>query len=204
MSTAIVDERRTLGIELREVETTESMSMLRGKAVPYGVSADIGWFTEEFTHGSLAKSIRESAAALPLMLFHGEGKPFPAGSVDRWDDQPSGLYGEWRIADDPEAQRAAKLARDGHLNFMSIRFQPIRSTWTYVEDFNPDLGSANKDHVERVEARLLEVSMVATPAYNAAAIEWVRSAEPMRARHERRRAADAWREELDKIRSAAR
>ena len=79
-----------------------------------------------------------------------------------------------------------------------------RSTWTYVEDFNPDLGAANKDHVERVEARLLEVSMVATPAYNAAAIEWVRSAEPMRARQERRRAADAWREELDKIRSTGR
>lgn len=202
--TTMIDERRTVGVELREVETTESLTMLRGRAVPYETQTDIGWFLEEFARGSLGKSARESAAALPLMLFHGEGKPFPAGSINRWDEQPNGLYGEWNIADDPEAQRAAKLAKDGHLNFMSVRFQPIRSTWTYVEDFNPDLGALHKDSVVRVEARLLEVSLVPTPAYNAATIDWVRSAEPKRPRVGEQRSVDAWRDELAKLRGGRR
>lgn len=204
--TTMIDERRTLGIELREVETTASLSMLRGKAVPYDEQTDIGWFLESFAQGSLGKSARESAAALPLMLFHGPdrgGSPFPAGSISRWDEQASGLYGEWRLADDLEAQRAARLAKDGHLNRMSIRFSPIRSTWTYVEDFNPDLGASHKDSVVRVEARLLETSLVATPAYESAVVEWVRSTEPMRERQQQKRQVDAWRTELERLRAGA-
>lgn len=198
--TAMTDERRTLGVQLREVETTDSLTMLRGLAVPYGVETDIGWFMESFAPGSLGKSARESAAALPLMLFHGAeggGSPLPAGSIARWDEQDVGLYGEWRIADTPEAQNAARLAKDGHLNFMSVRFQPIRSTWTFVDD--PALSTA-KDSVVRDEARLLETSMVTTPAYNGAAIQWVRSATPARERAAKRRVADEWRAELERLR----
>ena len=163
---------------------------------------------ETFARGSLGKSAKESAAALPLMLFHGEdGHPMPIGAIARWDEQASGLYGEWHIDSDPIAQDAARKAkstedRPGSLNFMSVRFMPIRSEWTYVEDFNPDLGQAFKDSVVRREARLLEVSLVPTPAFNGATIEWVRSGEPMRERQKQTRAADAWRVELDKLRSA--
>lgn len=197
----ILDERRTLGIQLREVETTDALTMLRGLAVPYGVETDIGWFMESFAPGSLGKSARESAAALPLMLFHGPdggGTPMPAGSIARWDEQSNGLYGEWRIAETEEAQNAAKLAKDGHLNFMSVRFQPIRSTWTYIDD--PELANA-KDSVVRDEARLLETSLVTTPAYNGATVEWVRSSERREAKGTPRLAA--WKAELAKIRSTS-
>jgi HK97 family phage prohead protease len=187
------EEARILGVELREVETTDSLSMLRGRAVPYGEDTDIGWFIEQFAPGSLGKSARESAAALPLLLFH-DDMSMPAGSISRWDEQPTGLYGEWKIADTPKAQRAAQLARDGHLNFMSVRFQPIRSTWTFVDEVG------GKDRVLREEARLLEVSMVTTPAYNSATIQWVRSSE--RREPPGTPALDAWRRELDKLRSA--
>lgn len=200
--TTMTDERRTLGIELRDVETTQSLSMLRGRAVPYDTQTDIGWFLEEFAKGSLGKSARESAAALPLLVFH-EDRLLPIGAAARWDEQATGLYGEWRIDDDTDSQKAAKKAADGFLNFMSIRFQPIRSTWTQVEDYNPDLGAAYKDSVVRVEARLLETSLVSTPAYNAATVEWVRSGEPMRQRVKQRRAVDAWREELERLRGSA-
>lgn len=200
--TALIDERRTLGVQLREVETTDSLTMLRGRAVPYDTETDIGWFLESFAQGSLGKSARESAAALPLMLFHGQdGQPFPIGSAARWDEQAGGLYGEWRLDDHPDAQRAAKQAKDGHMGFMSVRFAPIRSEWTLVEDFNPDMGADYKDRVVRKEARLLEVSLVPTPAYSDATVEWVRSAEPVRERKHVRRAADAWRQELDQLRS---
>lgn len=199
--TTMTDERRTIGVELREVETTDSLSMLRGRAVPYDLEADIGWFLESFARGSLGKSAKESAAALPLMLFHGaDGQPWPIGSVARWDEQSGGLYGEWRLDDHPDAQRAAKQAAEGHLGFMSVRFQPIRSEWTIVEDFNPDMGPEHKDRVVRKEARLLEVSLVPTPAYNEATVQWVRSAEPMRQRAKQHRAADAWRDELARLR----
>lgn len=197
--TTMTDERRTLAVELREVETTERLTMMRGRAVPYEVEADIGWFVESFARGSLGKSARESAAALPLLLFHDDQR-LPIGSIARWDEQDSGLYGEWRLADTREAQDAAKLMEDGHLNFLSIRFAPIRSEWTYVDDFAPDLGSSHKDRVVRKEARLLETSSLSTPAYNSAAVEWVRSGEPMRQRVNQRRAADAWRDELEKLR----
>lgn len=186
------EEARIVGIELREVETTDSLSMLRGRAVPYGEDTDIGWFIERFAPGSLGKSARESAAALPLLLFHND-MSMPAGSINRWDEQPTGLYGEWRIADTPEAQGAAQLAKDGHLNFMSVRFQPIRSTWTYVDE------PGGKDTVVREEARLLEVSMVTTPAYNGATIQWVRSSE--RRAPAGTPALDAWRTEFEKLRS---
>jgi hypothetical protein len=109
--TTMTDERRTLAVELREVETTDSLSMLRGRAVPYEVEADIGWFLESFAKGSLGKSARESAAALPLMLFHGEGHPMPIGAIARWDEQNGGLYGEWHIDPDPIAQEAARKAK---------------------------------------------------------------------------------------------
>ena len=197
--TTITDERRTLGFELRDVETTDTLTMLRGRAVPYGVETDVGWFLEEFAPGSLGKSARESAAALPLMLFHGEGgQPWPIGTVTRWDEQTSGLWGDWRIDSHPDAQRAAVQARDGLLGFMSVRFMPIRSEWTLVEDLNPDLGS--KDRVVRKEARLLEVSLVPTPAYNEATVQWVRSGEGRRRGPTETPALDAWRRELDQIR----
>lgn len=192
--TTMTDERRTIGVQLRDVETTDSLSMLRGRAVPYGEDTDIGWFLEQFATGSLGKSARESAAALPLLLFHNDGQ-LPMGSIARWDEQPTGLWGEWRIDDTAEAQAAARSAKGGHLNFMSVRFMPIRSTWTFVDE------PGGKDSVVREEARLLEVSLVTTPAYNSATVQWVRSNEGRRSAQQGTPRIDAWRKFLDEIRA---
>lgn len=189
-------ELRTLGIELRDVDTNGKLTELYGRAVPYGVQTDIGWFMESFAPGSLGKSARESAAALPLLLFHDDRK-LPIGSAAKWTEQPDGMYGTWRIAQTREAQEAAELSKDGHLGFMSIRFQPIRSTWTFVDD--PSDVTA-KDSVERHEARLIETSLVSTPAYNGATVQWVRSNEAQRRNVETTPSLDAWREELERLR----
>lgn len=195
-------ELRTQGIELRDIEATESLSMLRGRAVPYGVRADIGWFTEEFEPGALAKSIAESARALPLLMFH-DDRTMPIGAAAEWDEEAGGLVGTWKLDGGDVAQRAARLARDGILNFMSIRFAPIRSEWTFVEDFNPDLGEQFKDHVKRTEARLLETSLVSTPAYNQAAVEWVRSTDHTREPAGTRQ-LDEWAAELERLKAGPR
>lgn len=201
--TAMLTEKRIHGIELRDVETTDSLSMIRATAVPYGVDADIGWFVEQFAPGSLKKSIQEAAAALPLLMFH-DSRSWPVGAATKWDHGDDALVGTWRLDGSDEAQRAGQLARDGLLNFMSIGFQPIRNERRSPEDsglkWNPDLGLKHKDHITRVEARLLETSMVSTPAYKDAAVQWVRAAPPA----ERMQAAGqvevaAWRREIDAL-----
>lgn len=204
--TAIQTERRVQGLQLRDVETTESLSMMRATAVPYGKPADIGWFLETFQAGSLAKSIKEAAADLPLLLFH-ENRSFPIGAADEWKDDANELEGTWRLDDSPEAQRAAELAKPvedggkGMLSGMSIGFQPIRSAWEYVDDWNPDLGPEHKDRVLRQEARLLEVSLVSTPAFKEAAVKLVRSGDSPRRRDQGRRELEEWRRELEALKA---
>lgn len=174
-------EARVFEADLREVETTDSLSMMRGLAVPYGEWANIGWFMEEFRAGSLGKSVREAARALPLNLFH-DNRSFPIGSADEWEETAAGLFGVWRLDDSTEAQRAAKSAQDGHLTGLSIEFGTIRSEWTEAESWNPDAGPEFMDKVSRIEARLGAVGLVQTPAYASAGVQLVRSAD---ARHRR-------------------
>lgn len=199
--TAIATEKRIHGIQLRDVDTTESLSMIRATAVPYGKDADIGWFVEQFQAGALAKSIKEAAAALPLLMFH-DNRTWPIGAATEWADGSSELEGTWKLDGSDEAQRAGQLARDGMLNFMSIGFQPIRSQWVYVDDWNPDLGPEHKDRVTRLEARLLEVSMVPTPAYKDAAVKWVRSGDSPRQRDQGRRELAEWRREINALKGS--
>jgi phage head maturation protease len=206
------EERRTAPIQLREVETTENLKYLSAIAVPYNEPADIGWFVEDFAAGSLAKSIKEAARSLPLHLLHddmpgfGDPEGWPIGVASEWDDDAARLRGVWELDDSAKAQRAARLAQvddlgKSKLGYMSIRFAPIRSSWTYAEDFNPDLGPAHKDRVTRQEARLVSVALVSTPAYVNAAVEWVRSSEPQRVRDAASRELDEWARYLEQIKT---
>ncbi len=203
MTATIATEKRiyTPTVQLRDVDATDSLRYLSGTAVPYNRQTDIGFFLESFAPGSLAKSIKESARALPLHLFH-DTTIFPIGVADSWTERDAGLEGVWKLEDDELAQRAARMAKDGTLNFMSIRFTPIRSEWTYVEDFAPDLGASHKDSVVRTEARLLETSLVSTPAYNEAAISWVRTGERALTREGSGKEIAGWREYLERMRAS--
>ena len=167
------------GVEFREVETTADYSMLRGLAVPYNEWASIGWFLEEFSPGSLGKSIKEAARALPLNLFH-ENRTFPIGAASEWDETAAGLAGVWRLDGSEMAQEAARLAEQGMLTGLSIEFGPIRSEWVEAEVWDPARGPDYMDRVTRVEARLGAVGLVQTPAYVSAGVELVRSADARR------------------------
>lgn len=198
-ATTITDERRVFagGLELTDLETTESLSMLAGRAVPYNVRTQIGTpfgpYLESFQRGAFAKSTAESARQLPLLLFHNH-MTFPIGVVEEWRDESDGLHGVWRIDTAEEAQEAARLAKDGILNFMSVRFQPVPGkTRGAVDDVT------GLDHLVRQEARLIETSLVSTPAYSDATVQWVRSAHHPKARTRPNR--DYWQRELDKLRA---
>jgi hypothetical protein len=193
-------------VQLRDVSDRGNYTELVGIAVPYNRDADIGWFVESFAPGSLSKSIKEAARSLPLHLFH-DDTTFPIGVARKWTELDTGLEGLWKLDDSDLAQRAARMADGGEdgepmLGYMSIRFSPIRSDWTYVEDWNPDLGPAHKDRVVRTEARLLETSLVSTPAYKEATVSLVRTGERAIGREATGRELKGWREYLDRVRRA--
>lgn len=199
MTALPMETRLQQAVEIRDVDTKAGFTRLKGRALPYSEDADIGWFLEQFAPGSLAKSIQEAARDLPLLLWH-DNRSWPIGAADEWEDGKAGLDGIWRLDQSEPAQRAAQLVDDGMLTGMSIGFQPIRSAWTYVEDWNPDLGPSHKDRVVRQEARLIETSLVPTGAYVGAQTSWVRTGERPIKRESDRRALDEWKAELTRLR----
>lgn len=171
-----VRTHQVAGLELREVQA--GGRWLEGRAVPYGTPCSVGWFVEVMSPGVFAKSIREAANGLPLLMFH-NAQTWPVGRSERWTETDAGLDGVWRMDTSEEATRAAQLAADGMLTGMSVGFVPIRSEWSMIsdEEWDPDLGPDHMDSVTRLEARLLEVSLTPTPAYSAAQVSLVRSRE---------------------------
>jgi phage head maturation protease len=177
-----------LATEWRAAKVTDlqvSSGQIAATAIPYDTQTDLGFMTEAFKPGSLAKSISEAARSLPLHLFHDDmakagfvGEPI--GVANSWDDNDQRLYGIWDLDSGDKAQRARALATpdengNSKLGYMSIRFIPIRNVWTMVDNWDPTQPDG-KDHVDRTEARLVSVSLVSTPQYIGATVDWVRSA----------------------------
>jgi len=163
MTTQLVLYETTVAHVGRDGPYTE----LTGRAVPYGVWANRGWFMESVRGGCFDKSLDESAATgLPLHLFH-DSDSFPIGVSTGWERKKDALYGVWRLDGGEEAQRAASLAADGLLGYMSVGHSPIRSEWAFVDtdEWNPDLGPDHMDKLTRVESRLVEVSLLTVPAF---------------------------------------
>lgn len=168
----------TASLKLSDVDTTAGYTHMEGRAAPYDVFTNRGWFMEAFASGLFDKSIKEAAAALPLLLWH-DNMFWPIGSSANWKSVPGdGLHGVWRLDRSADAQRAAQLAKDGHLPYLSVGYMPMRSTWTLSDVDEWDPGDADTlDRVIREEARLVETSVVPTPAFASAEITLVRSEE---------------------------
>lgn len=158
------------GFEVRDIDTKGRR--LLGRAVPYDVEIDLGWYYETIAPGTFTKSIRETAKDLPLLLFHdSESLDSIVGHVERWEDSKKGLDGIWLFDDDASSQRAADKAESGSLGFMSVGFQPLNGERGSVRTWDED----DVMHVVRREARLLETSLTPTPAYKDAVIKKVRA-----------------------------
>ena len=195
MTETLMDEERRVfepaGLAITELEATESLSRIAGRAVPYGARAQIGTpfgpYLESFERGAFGK-----IGKLPLLLWH-DHQAFPIGVSERWREDSSGLYGEWRMDSSEKAQEAARLAKEGMLGYLSVRFTPLGGgTRMLVDDVT------GLDHLVRTSARLVETSLVSTPAYADAEVSWVRSTHSPHSR--RRPNLDYWMRELDKLR----
>ena len=163
------------GFQIRDVDTASRK--IQGRAVPYDVEIDLGWYFESMAAGVFTKSIKESARALPLLLFHDPRSLDTAiGKTDSWQENARGadgihgLEGVWEIDPGEEEDRALAKVESGSLAFMSVGFQPkageLGSEYRWDDDDNL--------HVRRKEARLLEVSLTPTPAYADAVVSKAR------------------------------
>ena len=178
-------------LEVRDVD--EKRRRLLGRAVPYGVEIDLGWYRETIAPGCFTKSIRESAKALPLLLFHESRKlETIIGVNESWQESREGLDGIWLLDDDDDARRAAEKADSGSLGFMSVGFQPKGGEAGTEFSWDDD----DVLHVLRKEARLLEVSLTPTPAYGDAVVTKVRHRPAAAGTPE----LDRWRKYLAEIR----
>ena len=178
-------------LEFRDIEASAGLRYLEGRAVPYDVWQDVGWYVEMIKKNCFAKSIREAAKSLPLLLWH-DNRSFPVGVSEKWTENDDGLDVVWRIdTDDELAVEAARKARDGMLTGLSVGFAPIKSERIIEDD-------SDVARIVRIEARLLEVSLTPTPAYAGAQVSLVRSREHVGAA---RRSAelDAWRRTLHEL-----
>lgn len=203
----LATEQRTA--EIVNLDVTNS-GYIAATAITYGGKTLIGSFTEAFLPGAFAKSISEAARSLPLHLMHDDMADYgnvgmPIGVATEWIDTADSLRGVWKFEDDAKAQRARQLATPdpetgvAALGYMSIRFQPIRDKMTYAKQWDPNTPEG-RDHVDHVESRLVSVSLVSTPAYIGATVDWVRSA-GVPARDTGRRAVDEWAAYLEQIRN---
>lgn len=144
-----------------------------GIAVPFDVPAWIDTLHahEVFRMGAFARTIAERADRVKLLAQH-DTRSLPLGRATLLREDPAGLYLEGRVSRTTAGDEALELIRDGALDSFSIGFSPIAENW-----------SRSGDLVERTEVALREVSVVAFPAYEGAAITAVRSADLQRWRH---------------------
>ena len=144
---------------------------------PYGERCFLGAFSEEFRRGAFTESLL-AQPRIPLLLWH-DSETFPIGASDPygWDDRLDGLYGRFELLLTSVAQYAASLVDEQVLTGASIGFVPLASEWRPVADaeWDPTLGADHVDTVVRTAARLVEVSLTATPAYLGALVTGIES-----------------------------
>lgn len=138
-------------VEVRSVDT--DTRTIRGLAVPYGQTTNVGGYTERFEPGAFGDPAN-------VRLFYGHSEPI--GLVTKSADTDEGFLIEARISETERGNEVYTLLKDGVLNRFSVGFIPVES---------------HKDEngvVVRTKADLKEVSVVAFPAYEGAEINEVR------------------------------
>jgi len=172
-----IDERRLFETRVELQAVGRPYRYLEGRAVPYDTWADVSWFREQHRYGSFKRSTLNgrTAVKLPLLLFH-DNQSWPIGHAESWSHPDDGLHGVWQLDDSADAQRAARMAEDGHLTGLSVGFTDAAApVWEFPDDFDPMGGPDQRARVTRVESRLVEVSLTPTPAFVDAGVTLVRT-----------------------------
>lgn len=138
---------------------------IEGIAVPYDVVGTPGGSLRQpvrFARGSFARSLAARADRVRLVTDHDRNRPI--GKLVDFEDTPTGLFTRWRIARTAGGDQVLIEAADGIRDGLSVGAEIIS------HDRGPDA-------VTVTEAKLIEVSLVAFPAYDAARITRVAATE---------------------------
>jgi uncharacterized protein len=149
-----------IALELREDGRT-----LAGRVMPYNTEARIGSYTETFRPGAFADA---DATQVPLLAVH-DREQLPIGRALTLTDGPAGLDAELRVSKTTLGDEVLELIKDGAVGGLSVGFQAIEDRW-----------NATRTRVERIKARLVEISVTSFPAYQDARILAVRHEEGLR------------------------
>ena len=136
---------------------------ITGLVVPYDTPTIVGAYVEEWQRGAFTRSLTKQPR-IPLLPFH-DSRQIPVGQSIAWQDEPEGLYGIFKVLMTSAAQVAADWAAQGIVSGLSIGFVGEQADWRYATTYAPERGADHMDHVTRTQARLVEVSLVSTPAF---------------------------------------
>lgn len=146
----------TPDLEVRAASKGGDGRTIVGIAVPYNRPTVIdARLTEQFARGAFDHQIRPGAVRpVPFARNHLPLGGTLIGRSTLLRDDPSGLYGEWRVADTAAGNETLELVKMGALDQLSIGFR---------EKQNRRLPGGV---IERVTADLKEVAVVLEGAYD--------------------------------------
>jgi hypothetical protein len=153
---------------------------LVGLAVPFGVPLEVrDWddYTEVFVRGAFAKTIRDRAKPVPLLLHH-DHRRNGVGKATKLTETDRGLEAEFHLTPGVQSSdEALALVVDDVLTGLSIGFEPVLDELTRASGRTPP---ADRDLITRTEVALREVSLCNFPAFAAAGVEGTRSSSSSR------------------------
>jgi HK97 family phage prohead protease len=154
--------------ELREVE--QDGRFLRGRAAPLGSYRDVGPYLERLDPAMFDQTLQQRGDHIPLMMTH-DHENLPIGSAPVWEKSDDELIGTWRFDSRAAAREAYRLADERVLTGLSVGFLPGKARGSSIVEKRDGVT-----YVDRRAARLLEVSLVAIPAYEDAHVLALRTA----------------------------
>jgi HK97 family phage prohead protease len=149
-----------------ELEVRTAGRTIVGIAVPYDTPTEIhdrsGSYTEIFRQGAFARTLAERGPERVKVLAQHNYEAMPLGRAVLLREDTAGLYAELAVSKTSAGDEVLELVRDGALDGLSIGFTPVRD------------GRETRGVVERLEAKLHEVSVVSFPAYDTARVAALR------------------------------
>jgi HK97 family phage prohead protease len=158
-------QERTFDVELRADSDGRT---LRGRAVPYGVTANVRNFRERFLPGAFSRQIQSGQVhRVNLFVSHRRrlDDDLPLAKTASLDDQPDGLYGEWRLPATTDADNVLELVRTDTVTGLSVGFTTVEGGSVKASD----------GVIERRAVHLDHIALTDSPAYVGAGLVSVRS-----------------------------
>jgi HK97 family phage prohead protease len=135
------------GLELRSDDTGRT---LVGRAVPYGVTADVGAYQERFVQGAFARQIASGNIAR-VKIFESHAARLsgaaPIGKTAQLMERSDGAHGLWPLNATTRANDALELVRSGEVTGLSVGFKPLPGGTVRTADGVLERRAVHLDHV---------------------------------------------------------